>query len=134
MDKHHRSIDVTLFGCGLILYGLYVSLIPLIYNVHYANIWLFLYDDGPSIILLISGIGILFLKNWARLTAVIVSVYIMLNMAYNILVLLSYSEPISNLKGTVISFLTAYLAQIFIICFLMRPSVREQFIKIVEKI
>lgn len=79
-----------------------------------------------SLLILVCGIGMLRLKNWARMMFVALLIWGMFSNVLNIVKGLRYGEPASEVIniGFVILF---FLLPLVIIYFFTRPTVKEQF-------
>lgn len=146
-----RSVGVTILGTSVIGLTLVVVvwwLLNMDVLRDFASIRpaMFMISISYLLILAICGIGILFFKNWARLTLLIFSILSLLNNIYVIIFYKSirpieYSEITSTGARTLtvivnkpvgiywILWIIQLILSIIILYYLTRPKVKEQFLK-----
>lgn len=98
--------------------------------VLFGNLWL-LYFLVYSIIILITAIGILSLKNWARLVTIFLYAIKAIEILYKFGDRLFIQKPLG--LETIIAYLFTLIPSFFIIWFFTRKSIKEQY-RIVKKI
>lgn len=146
MEKHKRSIGVTILGWLYIIAGFYAifNIVTIRSKVTMYEINLYSFPSNYywvvrissiafTVALIILGIGLLKTLNWARLLTLVTEIErFIYNIVFFIVYIHGYMMPYlvrigktSSILYAVLIFPVAWL--IFILCFLNRPNIKKQF-------
>lgn len=127
----NRSVGLTILGIFFILFGLLsfgpIFLLPSMSK----NLPLLVYVALYGLVMFITGIGILRLKSWARIIALVLIVIKMVQVGAGTIVdintMIRKSAGFGAVFGGIVVMVVGILVSIGLIYYLTRPSVKEQF-------